>query len=51
VLRERQPDIVLILTWDIAGEVVAQLETAGWGATYVVPLPVPHAFMPSAVTP
>jgi hypothetical protein len=50
VLRERRPDTVLILTWDIADEVVAQLEAAGWGATYVLPLPVPHAFMPTALT-
>ncbi len=50
VLRERRPDTVLILTWDIAEEVVAQLETAGWGAAYVVPLPVPHAFTWTAVT-
>jgi hypothetical protein len=49
-LRERRPDTVLILTWDIAEEIVAQLETAGWGATYVVPLPVPHAFVRTAVT-
>jgi hypothetical protein len=49
-LRERRPDTVLILTWDIVEEVVAQLETAGWGATYVVPLPVPHAFVRTAVT-
>jgi hypothetical protein len=50
VLRERRPDTMLILTWDIADEVVAQLETAGWGATYVVPLPFPHAFVPTAMT-
>jgi C-methyltransferase C-terminal domain/Putative zinc binding domain len=50
VLRERRPDTVLVLTWDIADEVIAQLEAAGWGAEYVVPLPVPHAFMPTAVT-
>lgn len=49
VLRERRPDTVLILTWDIADEVVAQLETVSWGATYVVPLPAPHAFRPTAV--
>jgi C-methyltransferase C-terminal domain/Putative zinc binding domain len=49
VLRERRPDIVLILTWDIADEVVSQLETAGWSADYVVPLPVPHAFTPTLV--
>jgi hypothetical protein len=50
VLRDRRPDTVLILTWDIADEVVDQLETAGWGATYVVPLPAPHRFLPTAVT-
>ena len=38
-----RPDIVLVLTWDIAEEVVAQLESDdGWGAEYVLPLPVPH---------
>jgi hypothetical protein len=49
VLRERRPNTVIILTWDIADEVVAQLETAGWDATYVLPLPVPHAFVPTSV--
>jgi hypothetical protein len=38
-----QPDVVLILTWDIAEEVIGQLEAAGgWGAEYIVPLPEPH---------
>jgi hypothetical protein len=38
-----RPDVVLVLTWDIAEEVVAQLESdGGWGAEYVLPLPVPH---------
>lgn len=42
-LRAARPDVVLILTWDIADEVIAQLEAAGgWGATYLVPLPEPH---------
>jgi hypothetical protein len=37
------PDVVLILTWDIADEVISQLEAnGGWGATYLVPLPEPH---------
>ncbi len=40
-----RPSVVLILTWDIADEVVAQLEAAGgWGAEYVVPLPVPQIY-------
>jgi hypothetical protein len=38
-----RPPVVLLLTWDIADEVMAQLEAhGGWGAEYVVPLPVPH---------
>ena len=42
-LREARPDVVLVLTWDIAEEVVAQLEAdGGWGARYVLPLPHPH---------
>jgi hypothetical protein len=43
-LRAAQPDVVLVLTWDIADEVISQLEAGGgWGATYLVPLPEPHA--------
>jgi hypothetical protein len=43
-LRAAGPDVVLLLTWDIADEVIDQLETAvGWGAQYVVPLPEPTA--------
>lgn len=42
-LAAARPDAVLILTWDIADEVIAQLEAGGgWGADYVLPLPVPH---------
>jgi hypothetical protein len=38
-----RPDVVLVLTWDIADEVIGQLEArGGWGAEYVVPLPEPH---------
>jgi C-methyltransferase C-terminal domain/Putative zinc binding domain len=44
-----RPDVVLVLTWDIADEVVAQLEAdGGWGAEYVLPLPVPHPLVPLA---
>lgn len=43
-LRALRPDVVLILTWDIADEVIGQLEAGGgWGAEYVVPIPVPRA--------
>jgi C-methyltransferase C-terminal domain/Putative zinc binding domain len=42
-LQAARPDRVLVLTWDIADEVVSQLEgTGGWGARYVLPLPAPH---------
>ncbi len=44
-LAAARPDVVLVLTWDIAEEVVTQLEAdGGWGAEYVLPLPVPHRF-------
>lgn len=40
------PDVVLVLTWDIAEEVVTQLESdGGWGAEYILPLPAPHLVM------
>lgn len=42
-LRAARPPVVLILTWDIADEVSAQLEAdGGWGADYVLPIPIPH---------
>ncbi len=42
-LRAARPDIVLVLTWDIADEVVSQLEAdGGWGAQYLLPVPEPH---------
>jgi hypothetical protein len=41
-LRAARPDVVLVLTWDIADEVISQLEVGGgWGAEYVVPVPEP----------
>jgi hypothetical protein len=42
-LRAARPDVVLILTWDIADEVISQLEAGGgWGAQYLIPMPEPH---------
>ena len=39
-LFEERPDYVLILTWDLAGEVQAQLpEVRTWGGRFVVPIP------------
>ena len=38
-LRSARPDVVLLLTWDIADEVVADLERdGGWGASYLLPV-------------
>lgn len=37
-----QPDEVLILTWDIAPEVIRQLKAAGIGKETVFVVPVPH---------
>jgi hypothetical protein len=39
-----KPDIVVVLTWDIAGEVIAQLRRMAdgdWNPRYWVPLPKP----------
>jgi hypothetical protein len=48
-LLAARPDTVLVLTWDIAGEVVAQLEEGGgWGARYVVPVPLVGPVLPPA---
>jgi hypothetical protein len=45
-LRAARPDVVLILVWDIADEVISQLEAdGGWGAEYLVPMPTPR-FLP-----
>jgi hypothetical protein len=50
-LRAAAPDQVLILTWDIAEEIIAQLEhSGGWGAAYVHPLPRPHRLRSSVLT-
>lgn len=39
-IHETRPDYVLILTWDIRHEVVAQMrDIATWGGRFVVPLP------------
>lgn len=42
-----RPDVVLVLTWDIADEVVDALEAdGGWGARYVLPIPSVHERTP-----
>ncbi len=49
-----RPDEVVVLTWDIADEVVAQLRTSakgtGWTPAFWVPLPTPH-YYPGAPDP
>jgi hypothetical protein len=46
-LRAARPAVVLVLTWDIADEVIAQLQAGGgWGADFLLPLPEPHAITP-----
>jgi hypothetical protein len=49
-LRAQRPPVVLILTWDIAEEVVSQLESdGGWGAEYMLPIPTLHRLVPAGV--
>jgi hypothetical protein len=40
-IRERRPDYILILPWNLKDEIVAQLAYAReWGAKFIVPIPV-----------
>jgi hypothetical protein len=40
-IRERKPDYILILPWNLKEEIVAQLAYAReWGAKFIVPIPV-----------
>ncbi len=42
VIREQKPDFVLILPWNLKGEIKAQLaDIEGWGGKFIVPIPVP----------
>ena len=39
-LAARRPSDVLVLAWDLAVEIVRQIESGGgWGARYWVPIP------------
>jgi hypothetical protein len=39
-IDETRPDYILILPWNLRGEIVAQLDhTRSWGARFVVPIP------------
>jgi SAM-dependent methyltransferase len=40
-IRERRPDYILILPWNLRDEIVAQLAYAReWGAKFIVPIPI-----------
>ncbi len=40
-IRERRPDYILILPWNLKAEIVAQLAYAReWGAKFIIPIPV-----------
>ena len=42
-LRERRPDVILVLPWNLLDEVLAQLSFArDWGARFLVPIPEPR---------
>jgi hypothetical protein len=46
-IAETQPDYILILPWNLAGEISSQLaETAEWGAKLIVPIPLATVFEP-----
>jgi hypothetical protein len=46
-IAETRPDYILILPWNLAGEISSQLsETAGWGAKLIVPIPIATVFEP-----
>ena len=39
-IRERKPDYILILPWNLKDEILAQLAyTREWGAKFIVPIP------------
>ena len=41
-VRERRPDYLLILPWNLQAEIVAQMEhIRTWGGRFIVPIPVP----------
>lgn len=49
-LVDAQPDEVLILVWDIADEIAAQLQPElPAGCRFVVPIPLPHELQPRVV--
>jgi SAM-dependent methyltransferase len=50
MIEETRPDLILILPWNLAAEISAQLSyTADWGAQLVVPIPTATVFTPGTV--
>jgi len=48
-IAETRPDYILILPWNLAGEISGQLaETAEWGAKLIVPIPIATVFEPGS---
>ena len=48
-IAETRPDVIVILPWNLAREIAAQLAyTAEWGAALVVPIPVPTVVQPGS---
>ena len=46
-IDETKPDVILILPWNLVGEITKQLShTSEWGAQLVVPVPLPAVFAP-----
>ena len=46
-LEATRPDVIVILPWNLAREISAQLSsTASWGASLLVPIPRPLMFEP-----
>ena len=49
-LDETQPDVIVILPWNLAKEISAQLaHTAAWGAKLIVPIPTATLFEPGSL--
>jgi hypothetical protein len=49
-IAETRPDAVVILPWNLAREIAAQLAYTGdWGAKLIVPIPVATVLEPSSV--
>jgi SAM-dependent methyltransferase len=41
LIRQRRPDYILILPWNLKAEIVAQLDyVREWGAKFIVPIPI-----------